>query len=292
MNRSYFIRIAIVALCAAAFTGCKQKAPEAKDNGKVLAEVNGTKITIGEFNREVENLPPQYKPFAASPDGQRQLIDTMVVRQLMLDQAKKDGIDKSKEVSEKVEDVKKRIVIDEYLKKKAVIDEAELKQFYEQSKEKMKTGPQVKASHILVKSEKEAQDVLAQLKGGADFAALAKKFSVDPSAATGGDLGWFEKTTMVPQFADAAFALKEGQTSGVVKSNFGYHIIKVTGKRPAGYRPYEEVREQIRAFLLPNKQQEIFQKLKDDLKKNAKITIKEDAVSSLSTRGEVPPGHP
>lgn len=292
MNRSYFTRIAVVAFCAAALFGCDQKKPQAKDDGKVLAEVNGAKITVGEYNREVENLPPQYKPFATSADGQRQLVDTMVIRELMLEQAKKEGMEKSPEVTEKLEDVKKRIIIDEFLKKKAVVDEAELKQFYEQNKEKMKSGPQVRASHILLKSEKEAQDVLAQLKKGGDFAALAKKYSTDPAGANGGDLGWFEKDSMVPQFSNAAFSMKEGETSGIVKSNFGFHIIKVTGKRGAGYRPYEEVREQIHAYLLPTKQQEIFQKLKDDLKKNAKITIKEDAMKSLGGSAELPAGHP
>jgi len=290
--RSNFSKAIIILTCAVAFFGCKQKT-EFKENGKVLAEVNGSKITSGDFNREVESLPPQIKVMATSADGQKQLLDTMVVRQLLMDQAHKEGIDKSTEVVQKVDDLKKRVIIDEFLKKKATVSEQELRQFYEQNKDKMKTGPQVRASHILVKSEKEAQDILAQLKQGADFAALAKKHSSDPAAAAGGDLGWFSKETMVPAFANAAFALKEGETSGIVKTDFGYHIIKSTGKRPAGVRPYEDVKEQIRAYLLPTKQQEIFQKLKEELKKNAKISIKDDALKTIGEKGAtLPSGHP
>jgi len=87
---------------------------------------------------------------------------------------------------------------------------------------------------------------------------------------------------MVPEFDKAAFSLKDGEMSGIVKTNFGFHIIKVTGKRPAGTRSYDEVKEQIKASLLPTKQQEIFQKMKEDLKKSAKVSIKEDVLKDFS----------
>jgi PPIC-type PPIASE domain. len=86
---------------------------------------------------------------------------------------------------------------------------------------------------------------------------------------------------MVPVFEQAALALKEGQVSDVVKSDFGFHIIKLTGKRPAGTRPFEEVKDQIKSALMPTKQQEVFQKIKDELKKTAKINVKEDVLNSM-----------
>ena len=132
------------------------------------------------------------------------------------------------------------------------------------------------------------KDILAKLKAGGNFEELAKKNSVDSSSAKGGDLGWFGKGSMVPAFEKAALALKEGQISDVVKSDFGYHIIKLTGKRPAGIRPFEEVKEQIKGAIMPTKQQEIFQKIKEELKKTAKITIKEDVLNSVGGKKEEP----
>lgn len=161
-----------------------------------------------------------------------------------------------------------------------------MKKFYEQNKDKFKTGEQIKASHILVKTEKEANDILAQLKAGGKFEELAKKYSVDSSSAKGGDLGWFGKGSMVPAFEKAALALNEGQISDVVKSDFGFHIIKLTGKRPAGVRAFEEVKEQIKGAIMPTKQQEVFQSIKDELKKNAKITINEDVLNSVGGKSE------
>jgi len=203
------------------------------------------------------------------------------MRELILQQAAKEGLDKGKEIDEKLAELKKRIVVDTYLKKKvetdAKISDEELKKFYEQNLDKFKSGEQVKASHILVKSEQEAKDILAQLKGGTAFEELAKAKSVDTSASKGGDLGWFGKGNMVPAFEKAAFALKEGQLSGIIKSEFGFHIIKLTGKRAAGTRSFDEVKEQITAALMPSKQQQIFMQLKEDLKKGAKIELKEAA---------------
>jgi peptidyl-prolyl cis-trans isomerase C len=279
-------RVLVSMLLAFGLFACKPATTEqGKSEGTVLADVNGTAITTQDFKNEVDRLPPYLKPMVQSPEGKKELLDSMVVREIILEQAKKDGVDKSKDVADRLEDLRKRLIVETYLKKKveqeAQISDAELKKFYDENKDKFKTGEQLKASHILVKSEKEAQDILAQLKSGANFEDLAKKYSTDSTAAKGGDLGWFSKGAMVPEFDKAAFGLKEGELSGIVKTQFGYHIIKVTGIRPAGIRDFDEVKEQIKTTLLPSKQQEIFQKMKEDLKKNAKVTINEDVLKSL-----------
>ena len=291
MKTDAIAKTIVAAACAAALMGCQGGTPstgaksEAKKEGQVMAEINGATITTGEFNREVKNLPEYLRAMADSAQGRKEMLDTMVIRELILQQATKDGIDKSAEVADKLEDLKKRLIVETYLKKKveaeAQVSDADLKKFYEQNKDKFKSGDQIKASHILVKTEKEAKDVLAQLKGGGSFEELAKKFSIDSSAAKGGDLGWFGKGTMVPAFEKAALALKEGQVSDVVKSDFGFHVIKLTGKRAAGVRPLEEVKDQIKGAIMPSKQQEVFQKVKEELKKNAKITIKEDVLAGM-----------
>jgi len=282
-------RFIAATLCVAAFFGCNGasgKKPEGKKEGQVIADVNGTTITTGDFTRELKNLPDYLKAMADTPQGRKEMLDTMVIRELILQQASKDGVDKGPEIEEKLQELKKRLIVESFLKKKveteAQISDADLKKFYEQNVDKFKAGEQTKASHILVKTEKEANDILAQIKAGAKFEDLAKKSSVDSSAAKGGDLGWFGKGTMVPAFEKAVQALKEGQISGVVKSDFGYHIIKLTGKRAAGVRPFDEVKDQIKGALMPTKQQEIFQKIKEELKKSAKISIKEDVLNGMA----------
>ena len=281
-----------LALCVAG-TGCKQQAgSEAKKDtkgGVVLAEVNGATITDADFYKEQENLPPYLKPMTETPEGKKEMLDTMVVRELIMQQAQKDGIDKSPAVAAKLEDLKKRVIVEAFLKKKveesANISDADLQAFYKKNEDKFKTGDQIRASHILVKTEPEAKQVEKELKGGANFEELAKKHSIDGAAAKGGDLGWFGKGSMLPDFEKVAFALKEGSTSGIVQTKFGYHIIKATGKRPAGARSFEEVKDQIKAAIAPEKQQETFKKLKEDLKKDAKLSIKEDALKGLKNKG-------
>lgn len=290
-----------LAVCATALFACQSQQgaaskPDAQKDVKVLAEVNGKNITSADFAREVKNLPDYLKAMADTPQGRKEMLDTMIIRELILQQATKDGIDKGKEIEDKLQDLKKRLIVESFLKKKvesdAQLSDADLKKFYEQNLDKFKSGDQVKASHILVKAEAEANEILAKIKAGGNFEELAKKHSADSSAAKGGDLGWFGKGAMVPPFEKAAMALKEGQVSGVVKSDFGFHIIKLTGKRAAGTRPFEEVKEQIKAALMPSKQQEVFMKLKEELKKNAKINIKEDGENKPATDSAKKPAEP
>jgi peptidyl-prolyl cis-trans isomerase C len=286
------VTLLALALCVAG-TGCKQQAgSEAKKEAKsgvVLAEVNGATITDADFYKEQENLPPYLKPMTETAEGKKEMLDTMVVRELIMQQAQKEGIDKSPAVAAKLEDLKKRVIVEAFLKKKveesANVSDAELQAFYKKNEDKFKTGDQIRASHILVKTEAEAKEIEKQLKAGASFEDLAKKHSIDGAAAKGGDLGWFSKGSMLPDFEKVAFSLKEGATSGIVQTKFGYHIIKLTGKRPAGTRSFEEVKDQIKAAIAPEKQQETFKKLKEDLKKDAKLTIKEDALKGLKNKG-------
>lgn len=273
-------------------TGCKQEAAtEAKKEGGkgvVLAEVNGATITDTDFYKEQESLPPYLKPMTETPEGKREMLDTMMVRELILQQAKKDGIDKSPAVEAKLEDLKKRVIVEAFLKKKveesANISDAELQEFYNKNKDKFVTGEQIRASHILVKSEAEAKEIQKQLKEGAKFEELAKKHSIDGAAQKGGDLGWFGKGAMLPEFEKVAFGLKEGETSGIVSTKFGYHIVKQTGKRAAGPRSFEEVKDQIKEAMTPERQQQTFKKLKEELKKDAKMSIKEDALKGLKSQ--------
>ncbi len=301
VNTRTVIKLMIAALGLAALTACQSKTSTSTSStvskdAKVLATVNGTAITSDDFDREVKALPENIRPMADTPQGKKEMLDSLIMRELILQQAAKDGIDKSPEVDAKLADLKKRIIVDTYLKKKVETDakltDDQLKKFYDQNLDKFKTGEQVRASHILVKTEQEAKQILAQLKAGAKFEDLAKSKSIDSSASKGGDLGWFGKGNMVPVFEKVVFGLKEGQVSGIVKSEFGYHIIKLTGKRPAGIRPFDEVKDQIKAALMPQIQQQVFMKLKDDLKKGAKIELKDSSFSEAQPQPAAAPTAP
>jgi peptidyl-prolyl cis-trans isomerase C len=293
VHRKNIITATAIALSLALSIGCQSKSgqegkTDQQKGGQTLAEVNGGAITTTDFKKEVETLPPYLRPMAETPEGKKELLDTMIIREIIMQQAQKDGLDKSQEVTDKLQELKKRVIVEAFLKKKVetqtTISDADLQKFYDQNKDKLKTSDQVRASHILVKSETEAQDILGQIKKGGIFEQLAAKYSIDAAKTKGGDLGWFGKGSMIPEFEKVAFAMKEGEISGIVKTQFGYHIIKLTGKRSAGIPPFADVKEQIKAKLLPEKQQEVFQKLKDELKKSAKYSIKEDVLKGIDTK--------
>lgn len=163
--------------------------------------------------------------------------------------------------------------------------DAQVREFYDKNPDKFTQDETVRASHILFRVDEKASDaekkkvraqadnVLKQAKGGADFGELAKKHSADGSAAQGGDLNFFTKDQMVPPFADAAFGMKPGQISDVVTTQFGYHIIKVTERKAASAVPFDEARERIREFLTQQQKQARAEAFIDGLKKKAKIEV-------------------
>ena len=166
------------------------------------------------------------------------------------------------------------------------VNDAEAKASYEENKADFNTPEQVRASHILIKpdpsivdvneakakAKAKAEKLLKQVKAGGDFAALARENSDDPgSKAMGGDLGFFEKGTMVKEFGDAAFAMKVGQISNVVETQFGYHIIKVTDRKEAGITPFDKAKADIVKALENKKKSEIFRQLIEKIKTEAKI---------------------
>ncbi|MFZ4859927.1 MAG: peptidylprolyl isomerase [Desulfuromonadaceae bacterium] len=168
---------------------------------------------------------------------------------------------------------------------KTVVPETEIRSFYDSNQDKFKQEETVKASHILIgvdssatadeksKAKEKADKLKKELAGGADFATLAKGNSTCPSAPQGGDLGFFGKGQMVPSFEKAAFALKPGEVSDVVETQFGYHIIKLTEKKSATTTEYKEVKAKIEDYLKGQKVNEAIQKYIEDVKKTAKIEI-------------------
>jgi len=181
----------------------------------------------------------------------------------------------------------KNLAIDALLKEelagKVMVTDAESKKFYDEHPDLFKRGEQVKASHILVKvdpsaggdekaqSRKKMETIQKKLKKGEDFAAMAKEYSQCPSSSRGGDLGYFERGKMVKPFADAAFALAPNQVSGIVETQFGYHLIKVLDKRPATTVAYSDVKERLTEHLKKGKMRLEVQSYIEELRKEAAI---------------------
>ena len=286
MSRSKFIAVLAALFVALAAFGCKGantqagKKQEAAKGGKVVAEIGKEKITLEEVDQTIKDVPQQYQAMALTRKDM--LLDSMINQKLLYEEALKQNLGKDAGVKKQIEDATKEIVIKEYLKKeieqKVTVSDADAKTFYDGNKDKFKEPEKIKISHILVDTEPEAKDILAKLKGGADFATLAKEKSKCPSKDKGGDLGLIGKGQTVPEFEKAAFALQPGQLSDVVKSQFGYHIIKVTEKQPERELSFDEVKDKLKQMLLSQKQKERFDSLVKELKDRNKVVIYKDVL--------------
>jgi peptidyl-prolyl cis-trans isomerase C len=253
-----------------------------KDDSKIVAEIDGEKITLSEFNRELDKIPMEVKMFVATQMGKRNYLERLIMKRLLIKEAKKENIEKEKEFQERLSEIKDQLLIEMLLKKKLVqdvkIDEGEIKKYYEAHKEEFKKPEEINTRHILLKTEEEAKQVQERLTKGEDFIELAKRYSIDPSAkTTGGEIGFHPRGSLVPEYEEEAFKLKRvGQVSGIVKTRFGYHIIRLEGVKPPSYATYEEVKELIRQKLIQEKQGQLLENYINELKKNAKIKVNEE----------------
>lgn len=246
----------------------------------VLATVNGEKIMESDVRATQQGLPAQYRqyPFEALKP---MLLDREINQRLMMMAGEKDGLASDEDVKKQVAALKRRVIAETYLDRKlskAVTDEAVKKKYDEFIKTNV-PEKQVHARHILVKTKEEAEKVIKELDGGADFAELAKKESTGPSGKNGGDLGFFSKSDMVPEFGEAAFKLKPGTyTKEPVKTQFGWHVIKVEEVKDGTQPTLDEKRKEIEAQLQNEAYHELVAKLRADAKvvNNLETSKKDD----------------
>ncbi len=285
-------KILFAIMILAALAACNKKTTETKEqSGVVLAKVGNTVITDGDLERELKSLPDYARQMFADEKGKEKFLDELVKKEMLYQEAIKKGLDKSADFVKKVEEFKKLTLVSELLEKeimaKAKVSDQEAKEYYDKHKEEFATTTQIKASHILVKTEDEANNVLARLKKGEKFEEIAKKESMDKgSAKNGGDLGYFARGQMVPEFEKAAAALKPGEISKPVKSNYGFHIIKVTDKKAGPVIEYDRIKDLISQKLSGERQKESFDKYIADLRKTYTVEIMKDALSKPKDGGE------
>ena len=248
-----------------------------------VAKVNGADITDAELTfaeaevgAEIAGLPAESR--------RRVLLEYLIEAHLFADEANKDQLTSGKDFENRLAYYKLRAMRDAFYEKKVRggVADAQAKAAYDEQIGKLKPEPEVHARHILVKTEEEAKDLVKQLKAGADFNELAKKSSDSSNAHSGGDLGYFSRGQMVKSFEDAAFALEPGQVSDPVKSEFGWHVIKVEDKRNRPVPTFDEVKDQIMASLVQTQLKDTVQKLRssasiDILDPELKKAMDEDA---------------
>jgi peptidyl-prolyl cis-trans isomerase C len=253
-----------------------------KDNSKVLVSIDGDAITLEEFNKELDKIPMNMKMLVATQSGKKTYLDRLIMKKLLLREAAKSNIENEKDFQNRLADIKDQLLIESLLKKKIAADsqltDDAMRKYYDANKDKFKKEKEINTRHILLKTDEEAKQVMERLQKGEDFVELAKKYSIDPNAkASGGEIGFHPKGTLLPEYEAAAFKLtKVGQITGPVKSQFGYHIIRLEGAKPPTYVSFDEVKDFIKQQLIQDKQKELLEKYIEDLKKAAKITINEE----------------
>jgi peptidyl-prolyl cis-trans isomerase C len=265
-----FAAIAALLFVLPAASGCSKNSSSeapASASDPVIARVNGVDIKQSDLALAEEDVGADMQ--AASPEAKREHLISYLADIIMVTQAAdKKNLADNPDFKRRLAFLRSKLLMGYELQqeaKTALTDEA-LKQTYDEAVKSMSGQEEVRARHILVEGEDEAKAIIEQLKGGADFAKLAKEKSKDPGAAEGGDLGYFTKDQMVPEFADVAFKMYPGQLSNPVKTQFGWHVIKVEDKRIKQPPEFEKVKDQIEAYLARKAQSDFIAKLRQSAK--------------------------
>jgi peptidyl-prolyl cis-trans isomerase C len=238
-------------------------------DAKVIARVDGTAITEEDLKIAMEELSPTLPREMDAAQRRSYAVEYLIDLKIVAAQAAKDKLADTPDFKKRLSQTSDRLLMEALLTREGDKGSTEdaMKKFYDETVKSLKPTVEVKARHILVEKEEEAKAAVERLKKGEDFAKLAGELSKDPgSGKEGGDLGWFEKERMVPEFAEAAFKLDKGGVSEIVKTQFGFHIIKVDDKRDKAPPPYDGVKEQLKKYMTQKAQQDLVLKLREAAK--------------------------
>ena len=273
-------------MCVAAIvSGCGRSG-----NGGVLARIDQKDvITRKDFDGRIAKLPKRYQDFVNK--NKKEFLDELVIDKLLYKEALRKNLQNDKEVKEVYEEAQKKILIARLLKDevedKVVLSDEEIIGYYKANSEQFSSPEVLRASHILVKTQEEAKDVLAELSGGRNFEDLARARSIDPSGKSGGDVGYFTREQLVPEIEEACFNMQVGEISGIVKTQFGYHVIKLTERKEPRVKNLSEVRDAVEQSLGRRKKKAHFNEFVSRLKEKSKITINHKLLATISE--EAPP---
>jgi peptidyl-prolyl cis-trans isomerase C len=243
-------------------------------NSKVLATVNGKEITQDVVMKFLNDLGPQTAMQFQSPEGIKKVVEELINQEMLYLDAKENNLEEEETFKEQLEKFKEGL-IKQYAVNKILsvveVSEDELKDYFEKHKESFKSPESITSSHILVKSEDKANGIIEEIKQGMAFEEAAKKYSTCPSKEQGGNLGESTKGKMVPEFEDVAFNMQVGSVSEPVKTEFGYHIIKLYDKKEEKNNSFDEVKEQVKAQVLGQKQQQAYIEKTNSLKEKYEV---------------------
>ncbi len=253
-----------------AYADGEQPKAETKAEDTVIATVNGTEIKKSTLDGYLKILKKSGKADINTA------VDDLVATEIAVQEAAKTDILERPNVKKAISDYKRNVLLKVWTKEKVdsfEISDDEIKKAYEDRVTKL-ASKEYNARHILVKTEDEAKAIIKELEGGADFAKLAKEKSTGPSGSNGGSLGWFKAQTMVPAFANAVKSMKKGEFSKEpVKTQFGYHVIKLEDSRDAKLPPLESLKPQLKRVIAQTKMMDFMKGLKE--KADVKITLPE-----------------
>ena len=238
---------------------------------KLIAEVNGKKIYQSDVYDLMQGMQDSER--FNSAEGFNILADEVVNQELLLADAKEKKMDEEEEFVKELDLVRDNMLKNYAMHKildQAEVSDDELKSYYEENKETLFSPVTYTASHILVEEEKKANDILDEIKNGLEFEEAAKKYSIDPSGKNGGSLGTFPKGVMVKEFQEGLDSIDEGEISDVIKSQFGYHIIKLDNKQEH-QASFDEMKEQVKNTYQMIKRQENYLKVVNELAKKAEV---------------------
>lgn len=242
---------------------------------EILAVSAGHEITEKELAMLIATYPPEQQMYLKAPEVKDQLVDQLVEYYLFAKSGEDQNFEETKEYKLAMERAKaeslSQLAIANLLKDITVSEEEE-RAFYEENKSQFMEGGQVRAKHILVEEEEEANKIAEEIAAGKTFEDAAREYSKCPSKDQGGDLGSFGRGQMVTEFENAAFEGEIGKVIGPVQTKFGYHLILVDERTDATKKAFEEVQEQVHGAAVSNKQKEIYAKKVQELKEAYGVT--------------------
>ncbi|MBF0320929.1 MAG: peptidylprolyl isomerase [Nitrospirae bacterium] len=265
----------------------QEKTGGSKKEGAAVVKINDTVMTTGQLQEDLSKLPPNYKAAFAGKDGLLNFVDEMKRKEVLYLEAQKQGLDKDPGYVKKLEEYIRLNLINALISKSVntsniTVTPEEAKEFFEKNPKEFIMPDQIKASHILVKTEEDAKKILEKVNKGGDFAAIAKESSLDKaSGAKGGDLGYFVKGQLDPTFDAAVVKLKKGEVSPVVKTQFGYHIIKVIDIKPSSKLEFEPSKNMIIQYLTSEKQKKAFDAYVAQIEKGYNIQVDQKAMEGF-----------